>query len=135
MGGYLIDTGVANLLALRDQVTEERLRPLRPVYLPNIVFGELQFGAYWYAHRYQSTRYLDLYDAFAKRFRRNTLSCNFATASFYGAIFAELRSKGQPIQQNDVWIAALAIQYQLTLLSLDKDYERITGLKLLLFPR
>lgn len=128
--GYLLDTGVANLIALRDETTSRYIAPLSPIYIPNIVFGEMQFGAYWHAYRHQSQKYLDIYDDFIKRYRSAIISPNLATAYYYGAIYAELKTKGQLIQQNDVWIASLALQYQLTLLTKDKDYERISGLNL-----
>lgn len=130
--GYLLDTGVANLVAIHDVVMQQKLRPLRPLYIPNIVLGELQFGAYWYAYLHQSRKYLDMYEDFYRLFYQSILYSNTETASIYGAIQAELKSRGQLIQQNDTWIAALARQYQLTLLTRDRDYERISGFDMLL---
>ncbi len=40
--------------------------------------------------------------------RRSLVRPNAETGQIYGAIRAELTAKGQPIQHNDIWIAALA---------------------------
>ncbi len=50
------------------------------------------------------------------------------TALNYGQIKNELRSKGKPIPENDVWIAALAIQHGLTLLSRDPHFQNVSNL-------
>ena len=42
------------------------------------------------------------------------LACETATAQQYGDIKNTLRAKGRPIPENDIWIAAIAMQHQLT---------------------
>jgi tRNA(fMet)-specific endonuclease VapC len=123
----LLDTGVANIV-LRTQETVERLSGYGHIFVPDIVLGELYYGAYYYAARYQTTKYLDLCDDFLQQYRHQLMHANEDTLSIYGAIAAELRLKGQPMQQNDMWIAALARQYQLTILTTDKDYLRVPHL-------
>jgi len=124
----LLDTGVANLVALNDAGILQRVAIADAVYIPTIVLGELYGGAYWYAHLYHSAKLLDLYDGFFRNHQNAIVQCNSDTTTIYAAIYAELRSKGQLIQQNDMWIAALARQYNLTLLTKDKDYQRISNL-------
>ena len=125
---YLLDTGVANRVALDDPVTLGRLAQLgRRIFVPTIVCGELYFGAYRYAHLHQSRKFLDLYDEFFRQFRRRIIAPNMETAQLYGAIYAELTAKGQIIQHNDCWIAALARQRALTLATLDSDMLRVSG--------
>ena len=46
-----------------------------------------------------------------------------------GVANAELRVRGQTIQQNDMWIAALARQYGFTLATLDTDFTHVSGLR------
>ncbi|MDP4200431.1 MAG: type II toxin-antitoxin system VapC family toxin [Bacteroidota bacterium] len=50
------------------------------------------------------------------------------TSEYYASIFAELRSKGLPIPTNDLWIAALALQRNLPLCTLDKHFSMIGDL-------
>ena len=51
------------------------------------------------------------------------------TSVIYGELIADLYKLGKPIPTNDVWIAATAIQYNLTLLSSDKHFEKINHLQ------
>jgi tRNA(fMet)-specific endonuclease VapC len=43
------------------------------------------------------------------------LPCDQLTAEIYGQVKSELKAKGNPIPENDLWIAAIARQYSLTL--------------------
>ena len=52
-----------------------------------------------------------------------------ATAALYGRLKAELMTPGQIIPDNDLWIAALAKQHDLTLVSRDQHFGHVTGLK------
>ncbi|MGH2516219.1 MAG: type II toxin-antitoxin system VapC family toxin, partial [Ktedonobacterales bacterium] len=102
-----------------------RLTTADSVHVPSIVLGELYYGAYKSALVAQNVAKADLVA------RDNTiLACDAATARVYGAIKADLRAKGQPIPDNDMWIAALAMQHQLTLLTRDAHFERIESLAL-----
>lgn len=60
------------------------------------------------------------------------MNVNYATCQYYTTIFSELRAKGILIPSNDMWIAAQAIENDLTLVTFDQHFKGITGLKLLL---
>jgi tRNA(fMet)-specific endonuclease VapC len=47
----------------------------------------------------------------------------------YGDIKNRLRDKGQPIPENDIWIAVIAQQHVLTLVSNDGHFDIIENLK------
>jgi tRNA(fMet)-specific endonuclease VapC len=51
------------------------------------------------------------------------------TARHYGEIKTELRRKGRPIPENDLWIAALGRQMSATIATRDQHFLEITGLK------
>ena len=51
-----------------------------------------------------------------------------ATAGYYGSINAQLAAVGQPIPHNDMWIAACAMQWGVTVATSDGHYGRIEGL-------
>jgi tRNA(fMet)-specific endonuclease VapC len=53
------------------------------------------------------------------------------TAEIYGTIKADLEIKGQPIPDNDLWIAATALEYGLSLASRDQHFQRVPGLSVL----
>ncbi|TDA70360.1 MAG: type II toxin-antitoxin system VapC family toxin [Clostridia bacterium] len=52
------------------------------------------------------------------------------TAYYYGQVKAQLKVKGHPIPENDIWIAAAALQHGLTLVSRDTHFKPIEGLSL-----
>lgn len=125
---YLLDTGVAGLAALYHPAIERKLAGASRAYLPWAAIGELYYGAYLYTYRNRNTKYLDIYDAFLLRMRRSIVRPNAETGQIYGATRAELTAKGQPTQPNDIWIAALARQFSLTLATLDHDFARVSRL-------
>ena len=53
------------------------------------------------------------------------------TAEVYGQIKAELAQAGTPIPDNDLWIAALAREYQLPLATKDRHFALVPGLSTL----
>lgn len=52
-----------------------------------------------------------------------------ATADLYALVYAALRSKGQPIPANDLWIAASCMEHGAALLTLDAHFKNIDGLR------
>ncbi|MCU1258058.1 MAG: PilT protein domain protein [Bryobacterales bacterium] len=51
------------------------------------------------------------------------------TAQQYADIRVGLKRRGRPIPANDLWIAALARQYKLPLLSRDVHFDIVPGLQ------
>ncbi len=45
------------------------------------------------------------------------------TTDVYARLFVQLRRAGTPIPTNDLWIASLAVQHQLLLLSRDEHFD------------
>ncbi len=84
-----------------------------------IIFWSLQIN--------QNTRNIVRIDEFA--LKNTVLSCNTETAKRYGDIKNRLKDKGQPIPENDIWIAAIAQQYILTLVTKDAHFDAIENLK------
>lgn len=50
-------------------------------------------------------------------------------APAYGRIFQQLRSAGRALSQVDIMLAALATRMKLTLLTSDRDFEAVAGLR------
>ncbi len=94
-------------------------------YLPSIVVGELCYGAY------KSTRAeenLKVIESLVEMF--TVLPVDTFTARAYGRLKRALQRQGKPIPENDLWIAALALQYDLTLLTFDKHFQLIPDLRI-----
>jgi predicted nucleic acid-binding protein len=50
------------------------------------------------------------------------------TAQHYARLFVQLRRAGTPVPDNDLWIAALALQHDLTLITRDAHFKKIPQL-------
>ena len=58
------------------------------------------------------------------------LVCDAQTSEHYGELKSSLRRQGTPIPENDLWIAASAVQHSLTLVSRDVHFDSIPDLEL-----
>ena len=56
------------------------------------------------------------------------LLCDLAVAREYGRLKSELKAQGTPLPENDMWIAAIALRYKLTVASRDRHFSEIGGL-------
>ncbi|MBE9080209.1 PIN domain-containing protein [Romeria aff. gracilis LEGE 07310] len=57
------------------------------------------------------------------------VNCDTDTARQYGEVKNRLRAKGRPLPENDIWIAALALQYGTTLVTRDAHFQQVAGLR------
>jgi tRNA(fMet)-specific endonuclease VapC len=119
-----MDTSVVIALFAGEPSIIENLQRHAEVFLCAPVLGELLYGAQASA-RVESN--LARLDEFAKAVI--VLPCDSGTASSYTAVKFDLRRKGRPIPENDVWIAAVARQHDLTLLTRDGRFREIEGLR------
>jgi tRNA(fMet)-specific endonuclease VapC len=120
---FVIDTNIVSAFFKGEPDIGVRVREAQQVYLPIIVLAELYFGAKKSndpeRKRQQIDRFLPLVEV---------LQTTAQTARKYGVIKAELEARGERIPDNDVWIAALAMEHQIPLASRDQHFERISGL-------
>ena len=123
-GRNLLDTNIVIALFAQDAAVVEHLDEAEEVFIPSIVLGELYFGA---RKSRRVKENLARIDEFA--FSNVVLGCDTETARYYGEIKNALREKGRPIPENDVWVAAIALQYDLTLISRDAHFGEIDHLK------
>jgi tRNA(fMet)-specific endonuclease VapC len=119
---FAIDTNIVSAFFKGSDIGA-RVREAQQVYLPIIVLAELYFGAEKSPDperkRQQIDRFLPLVEV---------LQTTAQTARKYGVIKAELEARGERIPDNDIWIAALAMEHQIPLASRDQHFERISGL-------
>lgn len=124
-GKFLFDTNIIIALFAKDPRVHELLTKAEEIFIPCIAIGELYFGAY------KSSRVKENIDRINEFSMSNTvLGCNSDTAEKYGKIKNNLKEKGQPIPENDIWIAAISQQYKLTLLTRDPHFDVIESLQL-----
>lgn len=94
-------------------------------YLPYVALAELYAGAY---KALRSEKNLQQIDLFLEAV--DVLLPDEETPLVYGRIASELAQKGTPIPQNDIWIAAIALQTGLPLATEDKHFREVSGLRL-----
>ncbi len=124
-GRVLADTNVLIALFAGDPEVMDRLQKQQEVFLCVPVLGELRYGALASIRVEQNLARLD---DLARSLL--VLDCDRGTAAAYAGVKNRLRGKGTPIPENDVWIAALAQQHELTLVTRDSHFEAIDGLSL-----
>lgn len=95
------------------------------VYLPLIVLGELRAGFQAGSHARQNERILA---RFLRSPRVRLLLPDEQTSFHYASLFVQLRRQATPIPTNDLWIAALVIQHDLTLLTRDSHFKHVPQL-------
>ena len=122
---YLLDTSVLVLSLRQDATTLKRLSRAKELYVSSIALGELYYGAARSVHVEKSFGEVD---GIAQNM--TTLITDSATAKIYGHVKHIQRAKGLMIPDNDLWIAATAIQYRLTLAARDQHFTWIAGLAL-----
>ncbi len=108
----------------------DHLRRAEEILLPAIVLGELLGG--FEAGR-QARRNREELDLFRASPRVRLVPIGEATAERYAVIYASLRSSGQPIPTNDLWIAASAMEHATELVTLDRDFSRVAQILLALY--
>lgn len=122
---YLLDSSVLILLLRQDPKIVQYVTDATATYMSTIALGELFYGA---EHSSQVIKGLTEVRQLANRIA--TLMVDYAAASIYGRLKHEQRMKGLMIPDNDLWIAATAMQYSLTLARRDLHFNRVTGLAL-----
>lgn len=124
---YLFDTNVVIASFETEKAVTQRLQelPAERLLIPVIVLGELRFGALGSSRAQENLKRLEDFASAS-----NVLPCDETTARTYGEVKDTLRRRGRPIPENDVWIAALARQHDLVLISRNSHFEHVEGLHL-----
>jgi predicted nucleic acid-binding protein len=122
--GLILDTNAVSSLAKQVPGITTALNAVASLFIPVPVIGEYRYGIA------QSDRRTSL----AKWFESFLADClvleiTNETTHHYAAIRLELRRIGKPIPTNDIWIAALCRQHNFPLLSRDRHFDVVSGLK------
>jgi len=125
-GKYILDTNIIIALFANEASVNDNLAQAEEVFVSSIAIGELYFGA---RKSGRATENLFRIDEFAAN--SVVLGCDTETARRYGEIKNALRIKGCPLPENDIWIAAIAFQYDLILITRDIHFNEIDNLKMM----
>jgi predicted nucleic acid-binding protein len=94
------------------------------IEVPVIVLGEYEYGI-------TGSRRFSAYSQWLRGFLQLTmvLTVTEETATHYASAREELKKAGTPIPANDLWIAALARQHKLPILSRDRHFDAVKGVR------
>ena len=123
-GRYLLDTNIVIALFASEAAVQTSLANVSEVFISSIVVGELYYGARKSARTVENLERIDQFVASSV-----VLGCEIATAHYYGQVKNQLRLKGRPLPENDIWIAALALQHNLLLVTRDAHFQNIENLQ------
>jgi tRNA(fMet)-specific endonuclease VapC len=126
----LLDTSAYSALQRGDRRVLAVLQRSEMVAVPVIVLGELHSGFRAGTRRIENE---ELLARFLSKSSIRIVDVTQETALRYAEIDVLLRKKGRPIPRNDVWIAAIAIEHGMHLLTLDEHFREIP--LLLIEPR
>jgi tRNA(fMet)-specific endonuclease VapC len=120
-GRYLLDSNVIIALFAGENSVLDGISKADEV--PSIAVGELYYGA-------ENSRRRETNLVRVEEFSEANvvLNCDRETARWYGLVKKGLKERGRPIPENDIWIAALALQHDLILVTRDEHFHEIASL-------
>ena len=124
-GKYILDTNIIIGLFANDPIIIKNAEHANQLYTTSIVIGELFYGAYNSKHKKANIQKIQELCS-----NIEVLLCDVNTSKIYGEIKYQIKIKGKPILENDIWIAALSIQHKIPLISKDNHFRQIDGLTL-----
>ena len=124
----ILDTNALSAWAEGTPSVKDRYRTASRLVVPTVVLGEFYFGIRQSRRRARYENWLRRYLPMAE-----LAVITRATASEYAEIWLQLKRSGNPIPVNDAWIAALARQHALPVLSNDSHFDAVEGVRRLEF--
>lgn len=118
-----LDTNAAIAILNNEKDVYTLLNKYDNICLPVTVCGELLFGA---KNSNLSARNEKRYLEFIRSCE--LLDINFLVAEIYAATRLNLKKKGNPIPENDIWIAATCLANGIPLCTFDKHFKGIKEL-------
>ena len=120
----ILDTNAISAAAEEHAGLMGILAGVEELALPVVAIGEYRYGIEQSRHRARYRRWLEelICDCLV-------LNITEQTTHHYAAIHSELRHMGKPIPTNDLWIAALCREHELSLLSRDRHFDVVAGVR------
>lgn len=120
-----LDTNRLTDLLRGDLTLSDQLEHCEEVWIPLFVLGEIRAGFHGGTQRERNEALLR---ALLAQPSVSVLLPTSETSEYYARVFVQLRRSGTPIPDNDLWIAAQALEHNLTLVSRDRHFDCIPQL-------
>jgi tRNA(fMet)-specific endonuclease VapC len=121
-----LDTNRSHRPAAGRPRLAESLGTCDEIWTPLVVLGELKVGFQGGTERHRGNE--GLLQRFLAKSTVSVLLPGRETAEHYARMFVQLKRAGTPVPDNDLRIAALALEHDLTLVTRDRHFERIPQL-------
>ena len=127
----VLDTSAYSHLRAGDKRVVDFLAAAETIVVPVIVLGELE-AAFRRGSRLREN--LQILSEFLSEPGVQLMPVDADVAVRYGELFAQLRTAGTPLPTNDVWIAACTSTSGGHLLTFDRDFDSVPGLRVTVLP-
>lgn len=121
-----LDTNSYTAYFNKDSRVKREIDKSKKVLMSVVTVGELLYGFRMGSREKLNTD--DLND-FLDNKKVQLLQITLKTAAVYSIAKYHLRRKGTPIPDNDIWIAASALETKSILITYDRHFLKIAGLK------
>ncbi|HEX5431889.1 MAG TPA: type II toxin-antitoxin system VapC family toxin [Bryobacteraceae bacterium] len=122
MRGLLLDTSAYSMLQRGHSGVRDALQTADLVYMSPIALGELHAGFGMGGRKAENEKRLA---RFLESPRVHIASISGQTALYYAQIVIYLKAAGRPVQTNDIWIAAGAMERGLQFVTTDSHFLAI----------
>jgi tRNA(fMet)-specific endonuclease VapC len=120
----ILDTNALSAVADADPRIKSSWSGARKIAIPVIVLGEYRYGISQSRKRVEYQSWLETHLPLC-----DVLGITDETTAHYAEIRLELKQTGTPIPSNDLWIAALCRQHRMPLLSRDRHFDVVNGIR------
>ncbi|MFQ6083468.1 MAG: type II toxin-antitoxin system VapC family toxin [Candidatus Aminicenantia bacterium] len=124
-GRYLLDTNIVIAFLKGEKKIVDHFASAEELYLSVVTLGELLYGARNSKNVESNIQKIKQFSSYCV-----LLPVSGEVAEHYSKIKINLKNRGKPIPENDIWIAATSIQNGLVLISRDPHFEFIKNITL-----
>lgn len=115
----ILDTNVYSALQIGSVSAVQAISTATEIVLPTVVIAELRFGFLAGTQHEKNERLLQ---RFLAQDIVKIIEPTLQTTEHYAVLAAYCRKIGKALSHNDLWIAALAVEHELPLLTYDQDF-------------
>lgn len=125
-GRLAVDTNA--VIAYREGISEvcALIDEADVIILPVTVLGELLYGALNSAKAEKNEHIIQKFAVHSL-----VMQVDEAVATRYANVRFDLKKRGNPIPENDIWVAAACLELEVPLLSRDGHFNFVNGLKVI----
>lgn len=127
MKKIILDTNAYTNLLVGGEDVLDIISSADIVYMSIFVLGELYAG---FAGGSKEKENRETLKSFLYKPSVKILNASLETADVFGMVKNKLKTAGTPMPINDIWIAAHAIETGSTIITFDKHFKKISGLRL-----